>query len=111
MHAKRNCSRRCRKACRGNDASQVQALLPRWGRAAFAHAGIHSASDIGAAAQDEALGEEIERLLASRYAANATPCDLGALLARLESARAGARQRKRTTRTDELPPLYATTGG
>jgi hypothetical protein len=100
-----------RKACRGNDASQVQALLPRWGQAAFAHAGIHSASDIGAAAQDEALGEEIERLLASRYAANATPCDLGALLARLESARAGAGQRKRTTRADELPPLYATTGG
>ncbi len=99
------------KACRGNDALQVQALLPRWGRAAFAHAGIHSASDIGAAAHDEALGAEIERLLASRYAANATPCDLNALLARLESARAAARQRKRTTRTDGLPPLYATTGG
>ena len=94
-----------------HDMTQVQALLPRWGQAAFAHAGIHSASDIGAAAQDEALGEEIERLLASRYAANATPCDLGALLARLESARAGAGQRKRTTRADELPPLYATTGG
>jgi hypothetical protein len=101
-----------RKACRANDAPQVQALLPRWGRAAFPHAGIHSASDIGAAAHDEALGGHIERLLASRYAANAAPCDLNALLARLEAARAAAaEQRRRTTRTDELPPLYAAPGG
>lgn len=113
-----------RKACRANNAAQAQALLPRWGRAAFPHAAIHSASDIaeaagdallggiGAAAHDDALGLEIERLLASRYAANAAPCDLNALLDRLEDARAAAaKQRKRTTRTDELPPLYAMTIG
>ena len=95
-------------ACRANDASQAQALLPRWGRAAFPHAGIHSASDLGGAAQDEELGAHIERLLASRYAANAAPCELGALLGRLEAARAGvATQRKRGARTDALPPLYA----
>jgi hypothetical protein len=101
-----------RKACRANDAPQVQALLPRWGRAAFPHAAIHSASDIGTAAHDDALSEGIERLLASRYAANAAPCNVDALLERLEAARAAAAgQRKRTTRTDDLPPLYATTAG
>jgi hypothetical protein len=95
-------------ACRANDASQVQALLPRWGRAAFPHAAIHSASDLGATAQDEELGAHIERLLASRYGANAAPCELGALLGRLEAARAAAlEQRKRGTREDALPPLYA----
>jgi hypothetical protein len=101
-----------RKACRANDVSQAQALLPRWGRAAFPHGGIHSASDIAQATADTQLGEHIERLLASRYAATAMPCDLAALLARLETARAAAStQRKRTERTDELPPLYAAPRG
>ena len=100
-----------RNACRANDALQLQALLPRWGRAAFPAAGIRSCSDIGAAAHDDALREEIERLLASRYAANAVSCDTTGLLRRLEAIRAAAtEQRKRATRTDDLPPLYPARG-
>lgn len=101
--------RSLRSACRRSDAPLAEQLLPAWAQAAFPAAQVRSLADVERLGVGTKLGEELKRLMASRYARTRQSWDGAALLAQIEALRSRAGLAPESADRG-LPPLYAQTG-
>jgi hypothetical protein len=100
--------KRLQKACNANDPRACQAAIMLWFKLRFDEASISNLADIRALCIHPGLADELDNLEAALYSSkqNKTPWQGQALLAIVNSIKAGHIQESSKPATSALPPLY-----